>query len=203
MLSIVCFPSCCCLFAQINRVISLRPPKAGGLHRIGLVESNLTTDITVWYEITTQAERKARQRVRKTLERIIRADLPSMDPQYNKRCRKPRLPSNSWGRRETDSLSTHKKHFITTVSDGKLMTRVIIIVYNTKHAIIHPYQCYLWKVYIIFIESILFLHLHKMSSLSYDVLFVLLRFCLYYCIFKLFSNWDVWEHVAIKFHEMF
>ncbi len=48
----------------------------------GLVESILTTGITVWCSNTTLAERKALQRVIKTAERIIKTKLPSMDSIY-------------------------------------------------------------------------------------------------------------------------
>ncbi|XDV41036.1 hypothetical protein PO909_009977 [Leuciscus waleckii] len=54
----------------------------------GLVESILTNGITVWFGSTTQAERRALQRVIKTAQRIIGSDLPSMDALYTQRCRK-------------------------------------------------------------------------------------------------------------------
>ncbi|KAJ8283676.1 hypothetical protein COCON_G00025260 [Conger conger] len=54
----------------------------------GLVESILTSGITVWYGNTTMAERKKLQRVIKTAERIIGSDLPSMDTIYTQRCRR-------------------------------------------------------------------------------------------------------------------
>ena len=67
--------------------------KAGLNHRPltqayrGLVESILTI-IIVWYGTTTQAERKALQRVIKTAERIIGTTLPSMDSMFVQRCQK-------------------------------------------------------------------------------------------------------------------
>lgn len=51
----------------------------------GLIKSILTTRLTVWYGNTTQAERKALQRVIKTAERIIGTKLPSM---YVQRCQR-------------------------------------------------------------------------------------------------------------------
>jgi len=54
----------------------------------GLIESILTAGITVWYGNTTQAERKALQRVIRTAERITGTQLPSMDSMYVQRCRK-------------------------------------------------------------------------------------------------------------------
>ena len=54
----------------------------------GLVESILTSGITVWYGNTTQAERRSLQRIIKTAERIIGNTLPSMDSIYSQRCRK-------------------------------------------------------------------------------------------------------------------
>ena len=54
----------------------------------GLVESILTSGITVWYGNTTQAERRSLQRIIKTAERIIGNTLPSMDSIYIQRCRK-------------------------------------------------------------------------------------------------------------------
>lgn len=54
----------------------------------GLVESILTSGITVWYGSTTQAERKSLQRVIKIAERVIGSNLPSMDTIYTQRCRR-------------------------------------------------------------------------------------------------------------------
>ncbi len=56
-------------------------------HR-GLIESILTAGITVWDGNTTQAERRALQRVIKTAERATGTKLPSMDTLYSQRCRK-------------------------------------------------------------------------------------------------------------------
>jgi len=44
----------------------------------GPLESILTSGITVWYGNTTQAERKALQRVIKTAGRVIRTDLQQL-----------------------------------------------------------------------------------------------------------------------------
>ncbi|KAK0145612.1 hypothetical protein N1851_015469 [Merluccius polli] len=52
-----------------------------------LVESVLTGGITVWYCNTTVKEKKALQRIVKTAQRIIGAELPSMDTLYTIRCR--------------------------------------------------------------------------------------------------------------------
>ena len=54
----------------------------------GLVESILTSGITVWYGNTTQAERRSLQWVIKTAERITGTTLPSMDFIYSQRCQK-------------------------------------------------------------------------------------------------------------------
>ncbi len=54
----------------------------------GLVESILTSGITVWYGNTTVAERKRLQRVIKTAERVIGSDLPSMDTIFTQRSRR-------------------------------------------------------------------------------------------------------------------
>jgi len=54
----------------------------------GLVESILTNGIIVWFGSTTQAERRALQRVITTAEKIIGSDLPSMDTLFTQRCRK-------------------------------------------------------------------------------------------------------------------
>lgn len=78
-----------------QRLYFIRLLRKAGLHcrpltqvYKGLIESILTTGITVWYGNTTQTERKALQRVIKTAERIIRTELPSMDTIYTQRCQK-------------------------------------------------------------------------------------------------------------------
>ncbi|KAK0146755.1 hypothetical protein N1851_013962 [Merluccius polli] len=52
----------------------------------GLVESILTSGITVWYGNITQAERRSLQRIIKSAERIIGTTLPSMDSIYSQCC---------------------------------------------------------------------------------------------------------------------
>ena len=54
----------------------------------GLVESILTSGITVWFGNTTQSERKSLQRVVKSAERITGVSLPAMDAIYTERCRR-------------------------------------------------------------------------------------------------------------------
>ena len=95
----------------------------------GLVESILTSGITVWYGNTTQAERKSLQRVVKNAERIIGSDLPAMDTIYTQRCRRraqsilkdghhPAHPLFVWRdsghnlrHHRPESLSTHTTRF--------------------------------------------------------------------------------------------
>uniref|UniRef100_A0AAQ6IKW0 Alkylated DNA repair protein AlkB homologue 8 N-terminal domain-containing protein n=1 Tax=Anabas testudineus TaxID=64144 RepID=A0AAQ6IKW0_ANATE len=50
-----------------------------------VVESVLTSCITVWYGNTTVADRKRLQRVVKTAEKIIRTPLPSLQTVYHRR----------------------------------------------------------------------------------------------------------------------
>ena len=78
-----------------QRLYFIRLLKKAGLRRQpltqayrGLVESILTSGITVWYGNTTVAERKSLQRVIKTAERVIGSDLPSIDSIYTERCRR-------------------------------------------------------------------------------------------------------------------
>ncbi|XP_013865709.1 leucine-rich repeat-containing protein 16A-like [Austrofundulus limnaeus] len=54
----------------------------------GLTESILTTSITVCYGNTTQAERKALQRVIKTAEGVVGTKRPSMESLYVQRCQR-------------------------------------------------------------------------------------------------------------------
>jgi len=50
-----------------------------------VVESILTSCITVWYDSATVMDRKRLQRVVKTAERIIRTPIPSLQSIYNRR----------------------------------------------------------------------------------------------------------------------
>lgn len=95
----------------------------------GLVESILTTGITVWYGNITQAERKSLQRIIKTAERIIGTALPSMDSIYVQRSHRraeriikdPLHPANSLLKHKNctyklrhsraDSIPTRKARF--------------------------------------------------------------------------------------------
>ena len=100
----------------------------------GLVESILTSGITVWYGNTTQAERKSLQRVVKTAERIIGSGLPAMDTIYTQHCRRrvqnilkdshhPAHPLFVWRdsgdnlrHHRPESFSTHKTRFFNKFS---------------------------------------------------------------------------------------
>lgn len=79
----------------LQRLHFVRLLKKAGLSRQpltmtdrGLMESILTSGITVCYGNTTLAERKSLQRVMKTAERIIGYDFPSMGTIYTQRCRR-------------------------------------------------------------------------------------------------------------------
>src|SRR4029434_102294 len=61
------------------------------------IESILSGCITAWYGSCSAADRKARQRVVKTAERIIGGHLPSVQGIYNSRClRKARNTPRLW-----------------------------------------------------------------------------------------------------------
>uniref|UniRef100_A0A3Q3IXN5 Reverse transcriptase domain-containing protein n=1 Tax=Monopterus albus TaxID=43700 RepID=A0A3Q3IXN5_MONAL len=73
----------------------LRRPRFGMLPRIlcnsysCIVKNILTSCITVWYGSTTAMDRKSLQRVVKTVEKITRTALPSLQSIYHRRvCRK-------------------------------------------------------------------------------------------------------------------
>lgn len=61
-----------------------------------VVESILTSDITVWYGNCSVADRKALQRVVKSAQKIINSRLPSLDDIYVRSCRS-RASSNISG----------------------------------------------------------------------------------------------------------
>ncbi len=114
--------------------------KAGLSHRPltqayrGLIESILTNGITVWFGNTTQAERKALQRVLKTAERISGSDLPSTNTVRNAAAKMYRASSGGHTSQLTLCSGTNTQHITWDTADQTVST-------HTKHvSIIIPFK---------------------------------------------------------------